>query len=163
MTAVSSAVTIHTDTAAGRRLHNLRMRRPKVRAWSIAAALAAFASVAGAVDFQVNIGVPPPPTVVFEREPEVVLVPRTHVYYVPKVVDYDVYRVGSHWYVNRDGYWYRARSYEGPFAFVEHRYVPQQLFVVPVEYRRHPAHPHGGPPGQTKNYGHGHSDGKHEH
>jgi hypothetical protein len=140
------------------------MRKPKVRAWSIAAALAAFAAVAGAVDFQVNIGVPPPPpTMVFEREPEVVLVPRTHVYYVPKVVDYDVYRVGSYWYANRDGYWYRARSYRGPFAFVEHRYVPQQVFVVPVEYRRHPGHPHGGPPGQMKKMYDGHGHGKHEH
>jgi hypothetical protein len=140
------------------------MKTPSALRWPLAATFALWASAAAAVDVHVNIGTPPPPpTVYFEREPDVVLVPRTHVYYVPKVVDYDVYRVGPHWYVNRDGYWYRANSYRGPFTYVEHRAVPRSVFVVPVEYRHHPGHPHGWAPGHAKHHKqkHGHGHGKH--
>ena len=116
------------------------------------------------VDVNVNIGAPPPPAVFFDREPEMVLVPRTHVYYVPRVTEYDMYRVGPYWYVNRDGYWYRAKKYRGPFAVIEHRRVPREIIVLPGEYHRHPMHPHGGPPGQMKKWqgaehGHGHGEG----
>ncbi|MGH7898310.1 MAG: hypothetical protein ACREQQ_10175 [Candidatus Binatia bacterium] len=122
------------------------------------------AAHAADVDINVNLGAPPPPAVFFDREPEVVLVPKTEVYYVPRVTDYDMYRVGPHWYVNRDGYWYRAKKYAGPFSVIEHRYVPRSIIVLPREYRRHPAHPHGGPPGQVKKaLKHAHKHHKHKH
>jgi hypothetical protein len=106
-------------------------------------------SASVSADVNVHVGPRPAPVVVFDREPDVVLVPRTHVYAVPGL-DYDLYRFGAYWYMNSGGYWYRARSYRGPFNSIEYRYVPRSVVIVPAQYRRHPAHPHGGPPGQTK-------------
>jgi hypothetical protein len=93
------------------------------------------------VDVDVHIGIPPPPAIVFDTEPEVVVVPQTQVYYVPRVVEYDMYRYGKYWYVNREGHWYRSHGYRGPFKHVEFRHVPQVIVGVPVEYRHHPRHP----------------------
>jgi hypothetical protein len=97
------------------------------------------------VDVHVNIGVPPPPAVVFDREPQVVLVPSTQVYYLPGAADYDMYRFGPFWYINRDGYWYRARGFRGPFRPVAYVRVPRQIVVLPVEYRHHPPRPRRAP------------------
>ena len=80
--------------------------------------------------------------VVFVREPDVVVIPATRVYYVPDY-DYDVYRYGSYWYFIDDGFWYRARSYRGPFVHVTFNSVPRAIRTVPVNYRRHWK---GGPP-----------------
>ena len=54
---------------------------------------------------------------------------------------------GVFFYISRGGYWYRARSYRGPFRVCEVRYVPRAILNVPGRYWRHP---HGGPPGQLK-------------
>lgn len=116
---------------------------------------------AGDVDINVNLGgYPPPPSVIFDREPEIVVVPSTEVYYVPRASDYDLYRYGDHWYLNRNGYWYRAKTYRGPFLALGASKVPRMIIGLPTKYRRHPTHPHGGPPGQLKKHGagpHGHS------
>jgi hypothetical protein len=118
------------------------------------------------VDININLGHPPPPPVFFEREPRVVLVPRTHVYYVPNL-EYDFFRHGDYWYMNKGGYWYRARSYRGPFEAVVYERVPREIIVLPPNYHHHPMHPHGGPPGQLKKHGEEHpghpGHGKHGH
>lgn len=74
--------------------------------------------------------------VVFRSEPDVVVVPSTRVYYV-RNYDHDVYRYGSYWYFVDRGYWYRARSWRGPFFHVNYVSIPRPIRVVPVEYRRH--------------------------
>jgi len=51
--------------------------------------------------------------------------------------DCDVFRDGGFWYSYSNGYWYRARSYRGPFAFVDVRMVPRRIFAVPAERWRH--------------------------
>jgi hypothetical protein len=87
---------------------------------TILAALALTISLTGAyvpaayahVDVNVGIAIPPPPVVTFSAEPQVVLVPQTQVYYVPGI-DYDFYRYGGWWYVNRDGYWYSCAAIAG--------------------------------------------------
>lgn len=94
-----------------------------------------------AADVNIHVSIPPPPHVIFETQPEVVIVPQTRVEYVPVVTDYDMYRYGKYWYVNRDGYWYRSHSYKGPFRYVEYRSLPHPVVVVPAEYRHHPVHP----------------------
>jgi hypothetical protein len=80
--------------------------------------------------------------VVFRSEPDVVVVPSTRVYYV-RDYDHDAYRYGSYWYFVDNGYWYRARSWRGPFVHVGFMSVPRPIRVVPVNYRRHWR---GGPP-----------------
>jgi hypothetical protein len=108
---------------------------------------AAFASVG----ITVHIGdAPPPPVIVVREPPRVVYVPSARVY----VVDddawaYDGFHVGSYWYVYEDGWWYRSRTWRGPYAVIETRYVPARIHDVPVRYWRR-GHPHGGPPGQMK-------------
>lgn len=109
-----------------------------------------------AVDVDIHIAVPPPPHIVFETEPEVVIVPQTHVAYVPVVTQYDMYRYDKYWYVNQEGYWYRSRSYRGPFKHVQHRHLPHDFVVLPTEYRHHPIKPKG-PKHHTK------SKNKHKH
>ena len=106
-------------------------------------------------DINLHIGNRPAPVVVFDREPDVVLVPRSRVYYVDHE-GYDLYRYGRYWYINDDGYWFRASSYRGPFVSLAVGRVPRQIVVVPARYRRHPihpVHPHGGPPGHMKRGG----------
>src|SRR5256885_12313673 len=51
--------------------------------------------------------------------------PGSRVYYV-RDYDYDLYRYGGMWYYNYDGGWYRARRYNGPFAYVGYRSVPHE-------------------------------------
>ena len=107
------------------------------------------ASAGVSADINGHIGDRPAPVVVFDREPDVVLVPRSRVYYVDHD-GYDLYRYGRYWYINDDGYWFRASSYRGPFLSITVGRVPRSIVVVPARYRRHPVHPHGGPPGQMK-------------
>ncbi len=105
-------------------------------------------------DINIRLGDRPAPVVVFQEEPEVVLVPRSRVYYVEHR-GYDLYRYGRYWYINDGGYWFRASGYRGPFVGIELRHVPRSITVVPDRYRHHPitpSHPHGGPPGQLKKY-----------
>lgn len=111
--------------------------------------VAATSEASVSADVNIRLGSRPAPVVVFEREPDVVLVPSTRVYYVNDL-DYDLYRYGQFWYINDGGYWYRARNYRGPFAQIRFETVPRQIVVVPDRYHRHPMHPLGGPPGQMK-------------
>lgn len=92
---------------------------------------------------------PPPPRFVFEDEPQVILVPSTRVYYVQER-EFDLYRYGRYWYINRDGWWYRASTYRGPFGYIAYDRVPVSILRVPAKYHRHPL---GGPPGQLKKMG----------
>ncbi len=111
----------------------------------IAAALASLAfavapsttQAATSVGFSVRIGDPYRGTSIrFQSEPDLVLVPRSQVYYV-RDYDRDIYRYGGAWYFVEDGYWYRARSYRGPFYRVDFRFVPREVYMVPTGYRRH--------------------------
>ena len=92
------------------------------------------------VDVHVGISIPAPPVVRFEAEPPVEIVPQTQVYYAPEP-DYDLYRYGGWWYVNRDGYWYRSHNYNGPFGPVVYESVPHAIIAVPGSYHHHPVHP----------------------
>ena len=120
-----------------------------------AAVLCISCAAGGPAYFGFQIGVrdaPPPPRMVFSDSPDYYVVEGTGVYVVTNAdPDYDMFRYNSYWYVCYDGYWYRARSYNGPFAVIDVRSVPNQVVSVPPEHWRH--HPHGGPPGQMKKRG----------
>ena len=108
------------------------------------------------VSLGVTIGdAPPPPVVVVREEPRVVVVPGSTVYVVnDRRIGYDSFRYGVYWYVYNDGFWYRSRSWRGPFRSCEGRYVPRAILSVPARHWKH--HPHGGPPGLAKRHrGHG--------
>ncbi|HTM00908.1 MAG TPA: hypothetical protein VL503_07275 [Candidatus Omnitrophota bacterium] len=115
------------------------------RTLMIAAALASLAFVsapsssqAASVGISVRIGDPYRGAALhFRSEPDYVVVPGTQVYYVDDYYDRDLYRYGSWYYMVDDGYWYRARSYRGPFIRIDFRSVPRQFAYVPTHYRRH--------------------------
>lgn len=113
--------------------------------------LVPFAAWGGtSVGLSVSIGnAPPPPIVVVREQPRVVLVPNSTVYVCEDDrIDYDTFRYGVFWYAYNDGFWYRARTWRGPYRTIEVRYVPRAIMTVPARHWRH--HPHGGPPGQMK-------------
>ena len=110
---------------------------------------AANAHAGVSADINVHLGNPPAPVVVFDREPDVMLVPNTRVYCVAGL-DYDLFRYGQYWYMNDRGYWYRARNYRGPFGAIHYEFVPRSIVYVPARYHHHTMHPLGGPPGQMK-------------
>ena len=109
------------------------------------------AAEAGDVDINVNLG-GPPPVIRFDREPKFVVIPESRVWRLPDY-EYDFYRHDDDYYLNRDGHWYRAKSWRGPFEPFPFDRLPRVIVDLPGEYRRHPAHPHGGPPGQLKKHG----------
>jgi hypothetical protein len=103
------------------------------------------------VGFSIGISnAPPPPRVVFVRQPQVVIVPGTSVYVVQNT-DYDVFQYGGYFYLSSGGYWYRSRSYDQSFVVCDVRKVPRTVLTVPSEHWKH--HPLGGPPGQNKKRG----------
>ena len=77
----------------------------------------------------------PPPVVAFPGEPEMVVVPGTYVYFAPGVNE-DLFFYHDYWYRPYEGRWYRARSYNGPWAFIERTRVPRVFFQLPPDYRR---------------------------
>lgn len=108
--------------------------------------------------FQIGIGnAPPPPRVVFAGPPPMYCEPDTRVYVVNDDYDdyygddCDVFRYGPDWYLCSDGYWYRSRSYRGPFMVIDVRYVPRPIFYVPANHWHH--YP-GGMRGYTGGWNH---------
>jgi len=85
------------------------------------------------VDVGVSTNIGPPPIVVAEP-PEVVLVPRSQVYFVPSL-EFDVFFHNGFWWSPRGDRWYRARAYNGPWNIVERRFVPGPVIRVPRDYR----------------------------
>jgi hypothetical protein len=130
---------------------------------SIATALSVGTSAAGSVS--VNIGVPPPPSIVLPAPPSIVVVPNSPVYYAPDV-DFNLFVYEGRYYTFHDGSWFYATSHSGPWVFIAPERVPRPVVAVPAPYYKiPPGHarrmgPHdapgqgpgvpGCPPGQAK-------------
>jgi hypothetical protein len=97
------------------------------------------------IGISVNIGdAPPPPVVVVREEPRTVYLRDEHVYVVQDDRwDDDCFRVGAFWYSWHSGYWYRARTWRGPFRVIEERYVPVAIHRVPDRCWKHGHRYHG--------------------
>jgi hypothetical protein len=121
---------------------------------TIAAALSGAANAAD-VHVGIHLGVPAPPPVVFEAPPRLVVVPGApHVHYAPDV-SVNFFSYGGRYYTYDDGNWFVASDYGGPWGYVERRYVPQEILVVPHRYYRVPPRLVGG--GHwDRGRGHGH-------
>jgi len=130
------------------------------------------------VDVNVNLGIPvgvavaPAPVVVapqpvYVEEPaEMVVIPRSNVYFAPGV-NVDLFFYNNRWWNRRGDRWYRASAYNGPWTTVERRYVPAPVHRVPMNYRTVYGHESRIPYGQWKKShgkhgwkqkGHGHDD-----
>jgi len=110
----------------------------------------ACAAVPAFSEVNVNINVGPPPVVV-QGPPELIVVPRTMVYFAPGVgVELFFYR--GRWWTRHEGRWFRAQSYNGPWAVVGPRYVPVEIVRVPRDYRTLYVHEAHVPYGQLKKH-----------
>lgn len=89
-------------------------------------------NAAAEVSVSINIG---PPPIVAPAPPEVVLMPRMGVYFVPGL-SFDVFFYNGYWWSPRGDRWYRSRAYGGPWRIIDRRYVPRPVFGVPHDYRR---------------------------
>jgi hypothetical protein len=99
------------------------------------------AQAAVSADINIHVG-RRAPAVYFAREPRVVLIPDTEVYCVQDVgYDYDMFRCGDWWYIDDGGYWYRSRSYRGPFVTVSFTSLPWAFRRVPSGFRHQPFRP----------------------
>ena len=102
-----------------------------------AAAFAAllFAAIAApataGVNVNVNIG---PPAVVVAEPPEVVVVPNSMVYFAPGV-SVELLFFEGYWWTPKEGRWFRARGYDGPWTIVGPRGVPREIVRLPRDYR----------------------------
>jgi hypothetical protein len=100
------------------------------------------------VSVNINIG---PPAVVVHEPPEMVVVPRTMVYFAPGVhVDLLFFR--GHWWTRHEGRWFRSRAYSGPWAVIGPRNVPVEIVRLPRDYRTSYGHEHRVPYGQLKKH-----------
>jgi hypothetical protein len=92
---------------------------------AVGVALFGVASTASMATAHVNVNIAPPgpPAIVVPAPPRLVVVPNTPVFYAPEV-EYNYFVYGHRHYVVRDGRWYVARTYRGPWTFVPAARVP---------------------------------------
>jgi hypothetical protein len=83
------------------------------------------------VNFNIHLG---PPPVLVSPPPELVLIPRTGIYFIPGI-SADIFFYDGHWWAPRGPKWYRAHSPRGPWVITGVRSVPGPLFRVPRDYR----------------------------
>jgi len=122
-----------TRLAAAR---EVRMKILKKAALFLAGTCAAVVMLCAAVpalsEVNVSVNIGPPAIVV--REPEMIVVPRTMVYFAPGV-EAELYFYRGRWWSRNEGRWFRAKSYNGPWSAVGPRYVPVEIVRLPRDYR----------------------------
>ncbi|MEW5744749.1 MAG: hypothetical protein AB1805_04825 [Nitrospirota bacterium] len=100
------------------------------------------------VSINIGIGAPlPPPVIVVERPPEVVLIPGTRVYFAPDIGDSELFFYSGYWYRRHGSAWYRAARYDGSWIHLPPRRVPVVFVKLPKgyhrDYDRHERMPYG--------------------
>lgn len=139
------------------------MHRATLATAAFAALVASTAPASADVHVGVHIDVPPPPVVTFAAPPRLVVVPGVpHVHYAPDV-SVNFFSYGGRYYTYDDGSWFVARGTDGPWGYVEQRYVPAPLLRVPSRYYHVPPRLVGGGHWDDRHYyrGDDRHDGKH--
>ena len=91
----------------------------------------------GQAEVNVSIGINVPPRVYISSPPPLYVIPGTYAYFVPEV-DVDILFYQDYWYRPHQGNWFRARSYNGPWAHIVPARVPGVLMKLPHDFRRVP-------------------------
>jgi hypothetical protein len=105
----------------------------------------------GEVNVNIGVSVPLPPPFVLHAPPPVVILPGAEYVYFAPGLDVDIFFYRGFWYRAFNQRWYRASSYNGPWAFMHPDRVPRALYSIPPDYRRvPPGHQHI-PYGHLKN------------
>ena len=64
---------------------------------------------------------------------EVVLIPRSQVYFVPNF-SFSLFFYNGYWWAHRHNRWYRSSSHSGPWAIISWNVVPGPVYHVPRDY-----------------------------
>jgi len=89
------------------------------------------------VNVNIGIKVPPPPPLVIPAPPPLFVIPRTYVYFAPKV-DVDIFFYRGYWYRPHRGHWYRSVAYNEKWVYIAPKKVPVALVNLPPDFRRVP-------------------------
>lgn len=81
-----------------------------------------------AAEVQVEMVQPPP--IEIPENPELIMVPKTKVYYIPKIESRVVYYDGT-WYRLYEKSWYTSTSYSGPWVNI--KTAPKTIIELPAE------------------------------
>jgi hypothetical protein len=73
----------------------------------------------------------------FTEKPTMTPITRSGVSYATHLLDADLYRYRSTWYLVENGQWYESDSWKGPFLSILDTQVPLALQNLPKVYRRH--------------------------
>ena len=129
------------------------------------------APVFAGANVNVNLGIPVPVVVApqpvhVEQPPEMVVIPRSNVYFAPGA-SVDIFFYDNRWWNRRGDRWYRGNAYNGPWEAVGPRHVPAPVYRVPADYRTVYVHEERVPYGQWKKAhgkhgGHGKKHGHHD-
>lgn len=107
-------------------------------------------STQGYTEVQVNVGIfAPPPAYVVQAPPPVYVIPGTYVYLAPDIPVQILFYHG-HWYRPFEGRWYRASSYNGPWAYLSPAHIPHAIMKLPPHYHKIPPGHQKIPYGQLK-------------
>ncbi len=124
---------------------------------SLAVAVLAPAPASAKTDISVNLNVGAPsvvvegPRVQFQEPPEMVVIPRSTVYFAPGV-SVDLFFFNDWWWTRDNGRWYRSREPRTGWAFVGPNRVPQEVIRVRPDYRNYYGHERHVPYGQLKKH-----------
>lgn len=75
------------------------------------------------VGINVNIGAP---AIVIESPPEFLLIPTLGLH-VSIGVPYDLFYLDGYYYQFHNNRWYRSNHYQGPWGYVDRRYLPKRM------------------------------------
>jgi len=88
----------------------------------------------GAADVDINIVLP---VVHFDRDPQLVVIPETYIYFIPDRDD-DFFFYRGHWWRPYRDVWFRAVSFNGPWVRVAVVDVPSVIVKLPTGWRALP-------------------------
>jgi hypothetical protein len=63
-------------------------------------------------------------------------IPGSRVAYMIDESDYDLYRLGTAWYLVDRIAWYQAATWAGPFTRMDVGEVPREVLTIPAGYRK---------------------------
>jgi len=119
-------------------------RRPTRPEWCLYIALAlapltaAPAAATGIGDILAVKQASSPPRILFKSAPHWEAVPGTRVYWVraDERPAYDLFRLGSLFYLFDQGHWYRSSRQDRGYVVIDDRYVPMAISGVPSHHWR---------------------------
>lgn len=78
----------------------------------------------------------PPPPLAINNPPMMAVIPTSPYVYFALDVHGDVFFCMGYWYRPHVGYWFRARSYRGPWKYIDRSVVSPVLLTLPHDYRK---------------------------